>query len=332
MKKIRIGIIILAFMCLILLIIPKNTEKNIIIQDALGTSSSITIYDNNTDVLKLCRDYIYNMDKLFSTTNPNSEISKLNSGEQVKLSPETKNLLNLSYSWYSDDDFNPFCGSLTELWDAARLNKTPPDNEDIKKATILSKKPSLKIDGDTAHITEPGQKITLGAVAKGYITNGIVGILEKNNITSGLVNLGGNIYAKGKKPDGSSWKIGIRCPDSDGEYLGIISVTDMAVITSGDYERYFDLSGIRYHHILDPKTGYPAQSGLRSVTILSKDAALADMLSTKCFIAGFERSKDILKGYDLHAIFVTDNNVINLSKELESVFTLTNQKYKIEYY
>ena len=117
-------------------------------------------------------------------------------------------------------------------------------------------------------------------------------ILDSEKIESALISLGGNIYAKGNNKNGEPWKVGIADPDNSSKYIGILSVTDTAIVTSGDYERYFEIDGKRYHHILNPKTGYPAESGLQSVTIITPNATLADMLSTKCFIAGCDRQKE----------------------------------------
>ena len=168
----------------------------------------------------------------------------------------------------------------------------------------------------------------MGAVAKGYITDGIADILEENGVGSALINLGGNVYAKGKRPDGKLWQIGVRSPESESEYLGVLSVADMAVVTSGDYERYFEYEGVRYHHILDPKTGRPAKSGLRSVTVICKDAALADMLSTKCFIAGFEEGAKILKDSGAYGIFVTEERDVFYSAGLDEIFIPQSDDYK----
>ena len=116
-------------------------------------------------------------------------------------------------------------------------------------------------------------------------------IFKENGITSGLVNLGGNVQALGTKTDGSNWRVAVQSPDDTEDYLGVLSIRDKAVITSGGYERYFEQDGVTYHHIIDPKTGYPAENGLVSVTIVSSDGTLADGLSTLLFIMGRRKKR-----------------------------------------
>ena len=131
-------------------------------------------------------------------------------------------------------------------------------------------------------------KIDLGGIAKGYTSSRVMQIFKDCGVTSGLVSLGGNVQALGTKTDGTDWQIAIENPDKSSDYIGVVSVKDKAVITSGGYERYFEKNGKTYHHILDPKTGYPAESGLKSVTIVSDNGTLADALSTSLFVMGKE--------------------------------------------
>ena len=146
---------------------------------------------------------------------------------------------------------------------------------------------SIQLTGDT--VTVPGEcQIDLGAVAKGYIGDLVADMLRERGITSVLLNLGGNVQAVGAKPDGSPWRIGVRDPLADGN-LGVLEITDQAVVTSGGYERYFtDADGSVYWHILDPQTGYPARNGLISVTVVSSEGKKSDALSTALFVMGTE--------------------------------------------
>lgn len=131
-------------------------------------------------------------------------------------------------------------------------------------------------------------KVDFGGIAKGYTSASVMEIFKECGVTSGLVSLGGNVQALGSKIDGSSWKVAVQNPDSEENYLGVLSIKDKAVITSGGYERYLK-NGKVYHHIIDPSTGYPANSGLKSVTIVSNDGTLADGLSTSLFIMGLKK-------------------------------------------
>ena len=285
-----------------------NKEFSQTLTGELGTVSTVMVYDDES-ALSECIDYIKLADSRFSVTNPESEISRLNSGENVTLSTDTEEILELSRK-YADDTFNPYAGELFRLWDEAIKSAKLPDDAEISKAKA-----------------DIGKKVNLGAIAKGYITDRLVEILNSEKVDSALINLGGNIYAKGKKPNGKSWQIGVRTPDKPDSYVGIISAENLAVVTSGDYERYFESDGIRYHHIIDPKTGYPAKSGLRSVTIISDNATVADMLSTKCFILGYEESKQLLAYFGVRAIFITNQNEVLYSSGLEDIFAYDNSDF-----
>ena len=165
--------------------------------------------------------------------------------------------------------------------------------------------------------------IDFGGIAKGYTSSRIMDIYKDNGITSGLVNLGGNVQALGTKTDGTKWKIAVQSPDDTEDYLGILSVQDKAVITSGGYERYFEQDGVTYHHIIDPKTGYPAENGLVSVTIVSSDGTLADGLSTSLFIMGEEKAADFWREHkdEFDAILMSDDGTLYVTEGLENDFS-----------
>ena len=135
-------------------------------------------------------------------------------------------------------------------------------------------------------------------------------VFKDNGIKSGLVSLGGNVQALGAKPDGSKWKVAVQNPDSDESYIGVLEIAGKAVITSGGYERYFEKDGKTYHHIIDPVTGYPADSGLKSVTIISSDGTLADGLSTSLFIMGIDKAKEYWRANSdkFDVILLTNDN------------------------
>ena len=166
-------------------------------------------------------------------------------------------------------------------------------------------------------------KIDLGGIAKGYTSARIRDIFKKNGIESGLVNLGGNVQALGTKTDGNNWRVAVQSPDDTEDYLGVLSIRDKAVITSGGYERYFEQDGVTYHHIIDPKTGYPAESGLSSVTIVSDDGTLADGLSTALFIMGKDKAESFWRAHSdkFEAVLVTDDGTIYVTEGLKGSFT-----------
>lgn len=171
-----------------------------------------------------------------------------------------------------------------------------------------------------------GVEIDLGGIAKGYTSGRIMAIFEKYGIQSGIVSLGGNVQLYGTKADGSPWKVAIQNPDTStdaADYIGILEIKDKAVITSGGYERYFEQDGKTYHHILDPDTGYPAESGLTSVTIVSEDGTLADGLSTSLFIMGKKKALEYWRAHadSFDVILVEEDGTITLSEGIQDEFS-----------
>ena len=305
-----------------ILSVPK--KRSIDILDVFGTVSQITVYDRSDKALDECRDFLYRADKLLSYSDSESEIYRLNCHEAVELSPETEELLRLGEGYSDQNTFNIFCGALTDRWEQAKADggEYLPDTDAISSVYPFS----LVIKDHMALLANPEQKVNLGAIAKGYATKKLVEILDNHSVKRAIINLGGNIYVKGRKSGRENWKVGIQDPDGDG-YLGVLSLSDTAVITSGDYERYFERNGVRYHHIIDPKTGISAKSGLRAVTVICADPTVGDMLSTKCFIAGFEKSHEFLSEYVALAIFVTDGRKVYYPKEISDRFDKRSEKY-----
>lgn len=310
-KRILIAVLAVIITALPIFIVKTPEKQHAVLTGELGTVSELTLYGRNSSLMR-CSEYIKKADALFSVTNPESEISRINNGEDITPAPDTAEVLALAAEYADAEIFNPFAGALFDLWSNAIKTETLPD----KKAVTQAK--------------NSAPKINLGAIAKGYITNKLADILREENVKSALINLGGNIYAHGERPNGTPWQIAVRSPESVDEYIGIIAATDTAVVTSGDYEQVFESGGKRYHHIIDPKTGYPANSGLRSVTVITPDAALADILSTKCFVLGFEESKSVLKEHNVWGIFVTNDGKVFFSEELAEIFSYDNPDYAYE--
>ena len=204
---------------------------------------------------------------------------------------------------------------------------------DTLKATLELADPSL-IDYDketsTVSFKKDGVQIDFGGIAKGYTSSRIMDIYREKGVTSGLVNLGGNAQVFGTKPDGSLWRVAVQSPDSEDEYLGVLETKDKAIITSGGYERYFEKDGVTYHHIIDPSTGYPAENGLISVTIVSADGTLADGLSTSLFVMGKDKAIDYWKAHsdEFDMILLTDDEKLYVSEGIKDSF-ISDREFEI---
>lgn len=274
-------------------------EDESISQDifAMDTYMTVTAFGSHAqEAVDQAVAEINRLDTLLSTGSADSEVSKINQGLETNLSEDTTYLLSRSLELYDSTDhvFNIAVYPLMEAWGFTSGNYRVPDQStlddlltytDVSKINFNQKAASVDFDME-------GMKVDLGGIAKGYTSTRIMDIYKACGVTSGLVNLGGNVQVLGAKTDGSAWRIGIQDPQDSESYLGALSIVDKAVITSGGYERYFEQDGKTYHHIIDPATGYPAENGLISVTIVSVDGTLADGLSTSLFIMGKDKAID----------------------------------------
>ncbi len=276
----------------------------------LNTVATITLYDSNDETLinecfDLCRYY----ESLFSRTDENSEIYKLNHRETSEVSDETAELVNegLYYSELSDGAFDITIAPLASLWNFASESPSVPSAEDIESAHEKVDYTSVTVSGNTVTFSNDYAAIDLGAIAKGYIADKVKELLVSHGIKKAIINLGGNVMCIGGKTATEGFKIGIQYPFKEGS-IASVTVSDLSVVTSGIYERYFECDGTLYHHILNPKTGYPYDNGLLSVTIIGENSGVCDALSTSCFALGKDAGTALIEGLDgYYAIFITDD-------------------------
>ncbi|QHQ63675.1 FAD:protein FMN transferase [Anaerocolumna sedimenticola] len=278
--------------------------------------------------IKAVNQEAWRLEQLLSCFIPTSDISRINQSAGVKcekISPETYEILSHSilFSVCSKGIFDATIGPLANLWDYKKTSEIP-ETEKIKEVLPFINYSDLYLDpvAKTAGLKQNGQCINLGGIGKGFASDKFLEIFRNYGITSALTNLGGNVAALGTKPDGSPWNIGIRHPRLPNTLLGIVSVTDKAVVTSGDYQRYFiDRKGKRYHHILNPVTGYPSESELISVTVVTENGTTADALSTIIFITGKNAGLNILKSFPgAEAILVDNELTVYITSNLGNCF------------
>lgn len=273
--------------------------------------------EDGEELVKDCRSMCSQMEHTFSRTDESSELYQVNHREdsRVEVSEQLAMLVQTGLDYYriSDGRFDITIAPLSDLWDFKSENPVIPQEAKIQSAL-------RKIDGSKVHVEReedeagqtlwylefdsPDTMIDLGALVKGYAADHLAGYLEEHGVSSGLINLGGNVYAIGAKPDKTAWKIGIQKP-FDADIIDTVEVQDKSVVTSGVYERCFEKDGVLYHHILDPGTGYPVQNDLWSVSILSDSSLTGDALSTVCMLLGQKEAMELIRRTDgVSAIFV----------------------------
>ncbi|WP_059046136.1 FAD:protein FMN transferase [Paenibacillus rubinfantis] len=280
------------------------------------------------------------LDQELSRTLETSQLYKVNqeAGKQaVEVSEDTMEVLkrSLNYAQETDGLFDPTVGGLVDLWDIGHEGAHVPAPEDLQRELSLVGYKDVVMDEakQTVFLKRPGMILDLGGIGKGYAADKIAAYLRGEGVKSALVDLGGSsIIVVGSKPNGDSWTVGLQDPDSSrGTIMGNIRLNDQVINTSGIYERYFIEDGVMYHHILDPRTGAPAQNELKSVTILTDNATDADALSTVVYVMGLEKGMEFVENYneETQALFITKDNKIYATTGLKDTFKVTDEQYSL---
>lgn len=243
-----------------------------------------------------------------------SEVAHINhrAGEWVKVSPTTLELIELGIKMgeISQGAFDITIGALLDLWGFGSGDYQVPTEEELAQALATVDYTRVETNRATSEVRIPKDSILdLGGIAKGYIVDGGINFLRKAKVQRSIINAGGDISVIGQRPDGQPWRVGVQNPDLPSDIRWILPLSNNSVVTSGDYQRFFIQDGQRYHHILDPKTGYPAR-GLRSVTIVGENGAICDALSTAVFVLGWDQGRALVESLDnVEAILVSDTDV-----------------------
>ena len=317
----------------------------------LNTAVQITIYDSQDkalldDCLALCDKY----ELVFSRTNEKSELYKLNHRKDTSdkdpnadgqttpypvsgtadtwhISEDLASLLSegLDITRESDGAFDIAIAPLTSLWDFTAEDPKIPDDAAIQKALPLCSSDGVTIDGQDITLPSDDIQFDVGAIAKGYIADRLKDFLVKKGVNSAIINLGGNVLCIGSKPDGTPFKVGIQKPFADrNETEAVMDITGKSVVSSGIYERCFKQNGKLYHHILNPKTGYPYDNSLISVTIISDQSVDGDALSTTCFALGLEDGLKFAEKKGVQAVFITEDYELHYTDGFQDEINVTD--------
>ena len=297
---------------------------------ALGTMNTITIEsapDSRLadEALRLCELRVTSLNNSLSAYLPDSEISLLNAaagGKPVSIGKDTMLLLRESkrFSRLSDGAFSISTRPLSALWELNAHCGSVPTRGEIEQTLLLVDDADIVLDEEnqTAQLLRFGQAVDLGGIAKGYAADEVCRILHECGVTSALINLGGTVVSLGREHN-----VGIQHPDRcTGIAMGRVTLGNACAVTSGDYERYYEVDGVRYHHIVDPKTGYPSRAALRSVTLIGKSAMELDALSTAVFVLGDKEGLPLIRQIGAEAIFVTDQMDVFCTEGLRGDFAL----------
>ena len=297
-------------------------------------------HEDGEQVIIEAEQEIHRLERLFSVTLDESEIAVMNAQAgraPVAASEDTQRLIQKAVEMHdlTRGAFDITISPVVQAWGFTTdgQNQIPTD-EALMAVMDLVCIDDILIDTEkqTITLTREGMAMDLGGIAKGFASDAVAELLKARGVESALVSLGGNVVAVGGKPDGTEWKIAVLNPFDTDERIGIVKVRDMSVITSGGYQRYFEEGGRRYHHIINPETGYPAEAGLASVTIVCADGTKADVLSTALFVLGLERALEIWReSDDFDVIFVTEDAEIIVTEGIVEAFSFEGSGKEFTY-
>lgn len=304
----------------------------------LGTVCTVNLFERGTEaayteIFMRLRD----LETILSANRDDTNVAEINrnSGVQpIAATSETLEVLRegLRFAEISGGLLDPTVGPLVKAWNIGTEQAAIPTPQAIAEACRLVDYRNAVINDDkkTVYLTEPGMKLDLGAIAKGYAADEVAKIIEKKGINRAIIDLGGNILALGSKSPGKPWKIGIRNPENDegGSVLAVLA-ENSAIVTSGVYERFFMEGGKHYHHLLNPLTGYPEDNALLSVSIVTAKAIDADALSTTVFLLGLDQGMKLIEAMDgVEAIFIDKTKSVHVSSGLRPAVTMIDEDYR----
>lgn len=299
---------------------------------SMGTVFTSTLYGSDSEELsenlEAISQSLTDVDTDISWRNEGSMVSIFNQEHEIAVTEHAKVFeVALDVAQKSQGAFDPTILSVSELWGIGTENQTHPADDLIQEALNKVDYTALSIEDNVLSSSNEEILFELGAIGKGYALEAAYAAIDREQVSGGILNAGSSILAFGTKSDGSKFRVGLRNPRGEQEDLiGIFEVTDIAISTSGDYEKYFEEDGKRYHHILDARTGYPADSGLMQVTVIDESSTLCDALSTAGFILGLRDGMDLMDKYGVMAIFVDNQkNVYYNDKSILDILSFDGE-------
>jgi len=320
----------------------SKTKSTITSQESyqIGTYIKISIYADKEAPSTLFDELFYTIDqyeKRISTSIESSEINAINEAtgiEPVVVSDAVWQLIQkgIAYGELSDGKFDITIEPLVALWGIGSDHARIPAKEEIQQAIGRIDYKTLVLDEEdhSVFLPEKGMGLDLGAIAKGFIADELKAIIIARGYEHAIINLGGNVLTVGHKPNSETWSVGIRDPKGgQTDILGVLHLKDNSIVSSGVYERFFEEDGVRYHHILNPFTGYPEQNSLQAISIVSKNSVDGDGLSTSLFVMGLKEAYAYASERDdIEVLLITDDNKLYYTEGLKDIFTLTNTLYE----
>ena len=327
----------------ILFFVSCSRQESSRMEYALGTFCTVTLFEQgNNRIYNEIFSRLHEIENLMSVNIPSSDISRINAAagiEPVYVHEDTFRVIERAvyFARLTGGAFDPTVGALVSLWDIGGANQRVPSQEEIDKVLPLVNWRGIELNAGerSVFLARTGMALDMGAIAKGFAADEISVILISNKIDRAIIDLGGDIITHGTRADRSPWRIGIQYPfEGRGTTIGFIQVREKTVVTSGIYKQFFEVDGIRYHHLFTPsqgfpgKPGFPAQTGLLSVTLITDVSMDADALSTAIFVMGYERGMALLRHLpEIDAVFVFEDNSIRTTPGAN--FTLTDRSFRL---
>ncbi|MGL4914442.1 MAG: FAD:protein FMN transferase [Romboutsia sp.] len=305
----------------------------------MGTPIKLTLYnESNEEILDKAFEKVSKIEDTLSINKPGTELDNLNAKSGISpvvLSEMSYDIIRkaLEYSKLSDGGYDVSIGPLIKLWSIGLPEAKVPTQEEINEVIKLIDYSNIDMNDSNREVflSKKGMIVDLGSIAKGYVADELVKLLKDEGIEKAIIDLGGNIYALGYKEENKKWRIGIQNPfDDRGNVVGTIDVANKSVVTTGVYERFIEKNGKKYHHILNPKTGYPYETNIAGVSIVADHSIDADALSTLVFTKGLEEGlKFVNELENVDAIFITNKKEIYTTKGIKDNFKIMNEEFKL---